>query len=51
MMFKALAVLIVLVAVASSRPHVALAAAIVFGLAYTAELALSLYSYFGAPTK
>jgi hypothetical protein len=51
MMFKALAVLIVLVAVASSRPHVALAAAIVFGLAYTAELALSLYSYFGAPAK
>jgi hypothetical protein len=51
MMFKALAVLVVLIAVAGSRPHVALAAAIVFGLAYTAELGLSLYAYFGAPSK
>jgi hypothetical protein len=51
MMFKALAVLVVLIAVASSKPHVALAAAIVFGLAYTVELALSLYAYFGAPPK
>jgi hypothetical protein len=51
MMFKALAVLIVLVAVASSHPHTAVAAAVVFGLAYTVELALSLYSYFGAEPK
>ena len=51
MMFKALAVLVVLIAVAGSRPHVALAAAIVFGLAYTVELALSLYSFFGGPSK
>jgi hypothetical protein len=51
MMFKALAVLIVLVAVASSHPHTAAAAAIVFGLAYTVELALSLYTYFGAEPK
>jgi hypothetical protein len=51
MMFKALVVLIVLVAVASSHPHTAVAAAIVFGLAYTVELALSLYSYFGAEPK
>ncbi len=51
MMFKALAVLIILIAVASSHPHNAAAAAIVFGLAYTVELALSLYSYFGAEPK
>jgi hypothetical protein len=51
MMFKPLIVLIVLVALASSKPHTAIAAAIVFGLAYTAELALSLYAYFGAPPK
>jgi hypothetical protein len=51
LMFKALAVLIVLVAVASSHPHTAAAAAVVFGLAYTVELALSLYSYFGAEAK
>jgi hypothetical protein len=51
LMFKALAVLIVLVAVASSRPHVALSAAIVFGLAYTAELGLSLYGYFGTEPR
>jgi hypothetical protein len=51
MMFKPLVVLIVLIALASSKPHTAAAAAIVFGLAYTAELALSLYAYFGAPTK
>lgn len=51
MMFKALAVLIVLIAVASSHPHTAVAAAIVFGLAYTAELGISLYTYFGAQAR
>ena len=51
MMFKALAVLVVLVAVAGSHPHTAVAAAVVFGLAYTVELALSLYTYFGAEPK
>ncbi|HZR92810.1 MAG TPA: hypothetical protein VFA44_10460 [Gaiellaceae bacterium] len=50
LMFKALAVLVVLVAVAASRPHLALAGTIVFALAYTAELALGLAVYFsGAP--
>lgn len=51
MMFKALAVLIVLIAVASSHPHTAVAAAIVFGLAYTAELGIALYTYFGAQAR
>jgi hypothetical protein len=45
--FKAIAVLAVLVAAAATRPHVAAAAAIVYVLAYTFELGLSLIAYFG----
>ena len=45
--FKAIAVLAVLLAVAVTRPHVAAAAAIVYVLAYTFELGLSLLAYFG----
>ena len=45
--FKAIAVLAVLLAAAATRPHVAAAAAIVYVLAYTFELGLSLISYFG----
>jgi hypothetical protein len=45
--FKAIAVLAVLVAAAATRPHVAAAAAVVYVLAYTFELGLSLLSYFG----
>ena len=47
MMFRVLAVMVVLVAVASSNAHVALAAAAVYALAYTAELGLSVAGYFG----
>ena len=46
--FKALVVLVVLVAAAASRPHFAAAAAIVYVLAYTFQLGLSLITYFGA---
>jgi hypothetical protein len=46
--FKALVVLAVLFATAVSRPHIALAAALVYVLAYTFQLGLSLASYFGA---
>ena len=46
MMIRLLAVMVVLVAVASSDPNVGLAAALVYGLAYTAELALSLVGYY-----
>jgi hypothetical protein len=46
--FKAIAVLAVLVAAAATRPHVAAAAAVVYVLAYTFELGLSLFSYFGS---
>jgi hypothetical protein len=44
--FKAVAVLAVLVAAAATRPHIAVAAAVVYVLAYTFQLGLSLFSYF-----
>ncbi len=46
LMLKALVVLVVLIAVAASRPQLAVGAILVFALAYTAERALSLASYF-----
>ena len=46
MMARLLGVLIVLLAVAASDPDLGLAAALVYGLAYTAELALSLVGYY-----
>jgi hypothetical protein len=45
--FKAVVVLAVLFATAVSHPHLALGAAVVYVLAYTFELGLSLASYFG----
>ena len=45
--FKALALLVVLVAVAASDAHLAVAAALTYALAYTFELGLSLVTYFG----
>ncbi len=46
--FKAIAVLVVLVALAATDPDLALPAILVFCLAYTAELGLSLAAYFGS---
>jgi hypothetical protein len=46
--FKAIGLLVVLVAAAVTNPHLAVAAAIVYILAYTFELGLSLVVYFGA---
>ena len=46
--FKAVVVLAVLFATAVSHPHVAVAAALVYVLAYTFELGLSLATYFGS---
>jgi hypothetical protein len=46
MMGRVLAVLVVLVAVAASDGKLALAAALVYALAYTAELAVSVASYY-----
>jgi hypothetical protein len=48
LLFKTLGLLVVLFAVAASHPHVALAAALVYALAYTLELGLSLVTYFGS---
>ena len=49
MFFKALGLLVVLVATAASDPKLALAAALTYALAYTFELGLSLVAYFGGP--
>ena len=46
-MIRLLAVLVVLLAVASSDREVGLAAALVYGLAYTTEFGLSLLGYYG----
>jgi hypothetical protein len=46
--FKAVGLLVVLLATAVTAPHVAAAAAIVYVLAYTFQLGLSLFVYFGS---
>jgi hypothetical protein len=46
--FKAVGLLVVLLAAAVSNPHLAAAAAVTYALAYTLELGLSLVAYFGA---
>jgi hypothetical protein len=48
LLFKTLGLLVVLFAVAAANPRLALAAAIVYALAYTMELGLSMFAYFGA---
>ncbi|MBA3365446.1 MAG: hypothetical protein H0U03_06620 [Actinobacteria bacterium] len=47
MMFRAVAVMVVVIAVAAGNAEVGLAAALVYALAYTLELGISLASYFG----
>lgn len=47
MIFRALAVMVVVFAVAVSDASLGVAAALVYALAYTVELSLSLLSYFG----
>ena len=49
MMFRAVAVMVALIAAAASDARLALAGALVYALAYTTELALSLIAYFGGP--
>ena len=46
--FKAIGLLVVLVAVAATDTHLAVAAVLTYTLAYTFELGLSLVTYFGA---
>jgi hypothetical protein len=47
MMFRAIAVMVVVIAVAATDARLGLAAAAVYGLGYTIELVLSLVTYFG----
>jgi hypothetical protein len=46
--FKSLGLLVVLLATAVANPHLAVAAALTYALAYTAELGLSLVVFFGS---
>lgn len=51
MMFRAVAVMVVVIAVAATDARLGLAAAAVYGLGYTIELALSLVTYFGGEAQ
>jgi hypothetical protein len=47
LLFKSLALLVVLFATVASEPQLALGAVLLYGLAYTFELGLSLLAYYG----
>ena len=49
MSFRAIAVMVVVIAVAAADAGLGLAAGLVYALAYTLELAVSLVTYFGNP--
>jgi len=51
MMFRAIAVMVVVIAVAAKDAELGLAAALVYALAYSLELGMSLATYFGGPAK
>jgi hypothetical protein len=51
MMFRPVAVMVVVIAVAASSPEVGVAAGLLYALAYTLELGLSLLAYFGNPVE
>ncbi|HET8652690.1 MAG TPA: hypothetical protein VFM13_08980 [Gaiellaceae bacterium] len=51
MMFRPVAVMVVVIAVAASDQEVGLAAGAVYALAYSLELGLSLLTYFGTPAS
>ncbi len=51
MMFRGIAVMVVIIAVAASDERLGLAAALVYALAYTLELGVSLALYFGGWTS
>jgi len=46
--FKAIGLLVVILVAAVANPHLAVAAALTYGLAYTFELGLSIVTYMGA---
>lgn len=51
MMFRPVAVMVVAIAVATQDAAVGVAAALLYALAYTLELTVSLASYFGTPAR
>ena len=51
MMFRPVAVMVVVIAVAASNPEVGVAAGLLYALAYTLELGLSVLAYFGSPAQ
>lgn len=51
MMFRPVAVMVVVIAVAASDQEVGLAAGALYALAYSLELGLSLLTYFGTPAS
>ena len=51
MMFRAVAVMVVLLVVAVSNKHLGLGAAILYALAYSMELGVSVITYFGGQQK
>jgi hypothetical protein len=51
MMFRPVAVMVVAIAVAAQDATLGVAAALVYALAYTLELAVALLAYFGSPAR
>ena len=51
MMFRPVAVMVVVIAVAASDAEVGVAAGLLYALAYSLELGLSLLAYFGSPAR
>ncbi len=51
MMFRAIVVMIVLIAVAVSNRHLGLTAALLYAVAYTMQLGVALVTFFAAPER
>ena len=51
MMFRAVAVMVVVIAVAASDAELGVSAGLLYALAYSLELAVSLAAYFGSPAR
>lgn len=51
MMFRPVAVMVVVIAVAASNAEVGVSAGLLYALAYSLELGLSVLAYFGSPVR
>jgi hypothetical protein len=51
MMFRGIAVMVVLIAVAVSHPHLGLTAALLYAVAYSLQLGVSLITFFTGPAR